>query len=82
MTTIIVDYSSGNLHSALKSFQRMAGETNAGPVAVSADPEAVRRADRIVLPGVGAFGDAMSELGRRGFVAPQLFSLSSDEQPS
>ena len=42
MTTVIVDYASGNLHSALKSFQRMADETGAGPVAVSADPEAVR----------------------------------------
>jgi glutamine amidotransferase len=69
MTTIIVDYSSGNLHSALKSFQRMADETNAGPVAVSADPDAVRRTDRIVLPGVGAFADCRAGLA----AVPGLF---------
>lgn len=63
MTTVIVDYESGNLHSAEKSFQRMAAETGqGGPVVVSADPEAVLAAERIVLPGVGAFGDCRSGL--------------------
>ncbi|MEM6620251.1 MAG: imidazole glycerol phosphate synthase subunit HisH [Pseudomonadota bacterium] len=63
MTTVIVDYKSGNLRSAEKSFQRMASETDAGPVVVSGDPDTVRRADRVVLPGVGAFGDCRRELG-------------------
>lgn len=57
MTTIIVDYDSGNLRSAEKSFQRMAAEIGGGPVCVSANPEEVAKADRIVLPGVGAFAD-------------------------
>ena len=62
MTTIIVDYNSGNLHSAEKSFQRMAQEEDAGIVIVSSDPEAVAKADRIVLPGVGAFADCRAGL--------------------
>lgn len=63
MTCVIVDYNSGNLRSAEKSFQRMAQELDAGDVVVSADPDQVRKADRIVLPGVGAFADCRRELG-------------------
>ena len=55
MTTVIVDYDSGNLHSAHKAFQRMADEVASGQVALSSDPDVVRRADRIVLPGDVAF---------------------------
>ena len=44
MTCVIIDYASGNLHSAEKSFQRMAAEIGTGPVAVTDDPDAVRRA--------------------------------------
>jgi len=55
MTTVIVDYESGNLHSAEKAFQKMAAETGAGPVIVTADPDTVARAERVVLPGDGAF---------------------------
>jgi len=62
MTTVIIDYNSGNIHSAEKSFQRMATEVNGGTVTVSSDPEVVRKADRIVLPGVGAFADCSQGL--------------------
>lgn len=55
MRTVLVDYESGNLHSALKAFERMAAETGGGEVMVSARAEDVARADRIVLPGDGAF---------------------------
>lgn len=55
MQTVIVDYESGNLHSAEKAFQRMALEVGAGSVTVTSDPDVVRHADRIVLPGDGAF---------------------------
>jgi len=55
MLTAIIDYESGNLHSAEKAFQRMAGEVDAGRVVVTADADVVARADRVVLPGDGAF---------------------------
>ena len=66
MLTVLVDYDSGNLHSAEKAFQRMAQETGAGPVLVSSRPEDVARADRIVLPGDGAFPACRAALGSRG----------------
>ncbi|HAW48074.1 imidazole glycerol phosphate synthase subunit HisH [Roseovarius sp. A46] len=62
MTTVIVDYESGNLHSAQKAFQRMARETGTGEVIVTADPDTIRHADRIVLPGDGAFPACRREL--------------------
>ena len=55
MLTVLIDYESGNLHSAEKAFQRMARETGGGEVIVSDRAEDVARADRIVLPGDGAF---------------------------
>ena len=55
MLTVLIDYESGNLHSAEKAFQRMAREAGAGEVIVTDRPEDVARADRIVLPGDGAF---------------------------
>ena len=55
MLTAIIDYESGNLHSAHKAFERMAREVNAGEVIITSDADVVARADRIVLPGDGAF---------------------------
>jgi imidazole glycerol-phosphate synthase subunit HisH len=61
----VVDYGSGNLHSAVKAFERAAHEAGLDqPIVVTADPAAVSRADRVVLPGVGAFADC-----RRGLDA-------------
>jgi len=57
-SVVIIDYGSGNLHSALKAFERAARESDAdASIALTRDPDAVRAADRIVLPGVGAFAD-------------------------
>ncbi|OYW52107.1 MAG: imidazole glycerol phosphate synthase subunit HisH [Rhodobacterales bacterium 17-64-5] len=61
--TVLVDYDSGNLHSAEKAFQRMAAEGGAGEVLVTSRPEDVARADRIVLPGDGAFPACRAALG-------------------
>src|SRR5947208_3327918 len=56
MRVAIIDYGSGNLHSAAKAFERAAREQgNRSEIIVTADPDAVRKAERIVLPGVGAF---------------------------
>jgi len=65
LTVAIVDYGSGNLHSAAKAFERASRESGHDqPIMVTNDPDSVRRADRIVLPGVGAFADC-----RRGLDA-------------
>jgi len=65
MTTLIIDATPGNLHSAEKAFQRMAAEVGAGPVVVGSDPGAVGSADRLVLPGDGAFPACMAALAGR-----------------
>ena len=64
--TVLVDYDSGNLHSAEKAFQRMAAEGDLGDILVSSHPEDVARADRIVLPGDGAFPACRTALGSYG----------------
>src|SRR6202163_430474 len=65
MSVAIVDYGSGNLHSAAKAFERAAHEAGRGQsIVVTNDPVVVAKADRVVLPGVGAFADC-----RRGLDA-------------
>ncbi len=65
MSVASVDYGSGNLHSAAKAFERAAHDAGVDqPILVTNDPAVVRRADRVVLPGVGAFADC-----RRGLDA-------------
>ncbi len=62
-TVTIIDYGSGNLKSAAKAFERSARETGSGSeIIVTDDPERVHAADRIVLPGVGAFADCRAGL--------------------
>ena len=59
----IIDYGSGNLRSAAKAFERASREVDAtADIQVTSDPDLVRRADRIVLPGVGAFADCRAGL--------------------
>lgn len=65
MTTALVDYDSGNLHSAEKAFQRMAAEAGGGPVIVSDKAEDVACATRVVLPGDGAFPACLAGLRAR-----------------
>jgi imidazole glycerol-phosphate synthase subunit HisH len=72
MTTALVDYDSGNLHSAQKAFELMAAERNAGPIIVTADPDVVSRADRIVLPGDGAFAHCRAALFARSGLAEAI----------
>ena len=61
----IIDYQMGNLRSVQKGFERMGHAA-----AITSDPRVLAQADKLVLPGVGAFGDAIAELRRRELVEP------------
>ncbi len=62
---IIVDYGMGNLRSVQKAFERVGFKA-----AITSDPQRVLSAEKLVLPGVGAFSDAMHELAARGLIEP------------
>jgi len=75
VSVAIVDYGSGNLHSAAKAFERAARDAGASEtIVVTRDPDAVASADRVVLPGVGAFADC-----RRGLEAIDGMIAALDE---
>jgi len=78
MRTVLIDYDSGNLHSAQKAFERMAREVDGGEVLVSSRPEDVARADRVVLPGDGAF--PACRRGLQGFAGLEEALLEAVEQ--
>jgi glutamine amidotransferase len=69
----IVDYGSGNLRSVQKAVERLGVEAR-----ISDDPGIVAGADRLILPGVGAFGDAMRALDSRGLVEPITAHIRAD----
>src|SRR6185503_18304904 len=61
----IIDYQMGNLRSVQKGFEKVGHQAT-----ITSDPAVIAKADKVVLPGVGAFGDAMAELRRRKLVQP------------
>jgi len=82
MLTAIIDYESGNLHSAHKAFERMARELDAGEVLVTAEAEVLARADRIVLPGDGAFPACMAALkGAGGLYEAMVEAVEAKGRP-
>ena len=83
MTVAVIDYGSGNLHSAAKALERASRESGAGePILVTRDPQKVRRADRVVLPGVGAFADCKRGLDAvPGMVAAMTEAVRTNGKP-
>jgi len=79
----IIDYGSGNLRSAAKAFERAARDNAiVADVLVTSDPDAVRSADRVVLPGVGAFGDCRAGLHAvSGMVEALTEAVQRDAKP-
>ena len=75
MKIAIIDYGMGNLHSAAKALEKVGAQ-----VAVTRDPERVRQADKVVLPGVGAFGDCMKNLNERE-LAPVIHEVIAAGKP-
>ena len=82
MLTALIDYESGNLHSAQKAFERMAAELPNEEVIVTSDPEVLRRADRLVLPGDGAFPACKAALVEKtGLYEALLEAVEADAKP-
>ena len=82
MLTALIDYESGNLHSAQKAFERMAAEVSNEEVIVTSDPDMLRRADRLVLPGDGAFPACKAALVEKtGLYDALLEAVKIDAKP-
>ncbi|MEM9349569.1 MAG: imidazole glycerol phosphate synthase subunit HisH [Pseudomonadota bacterium] len=81
MLTALIDYDSGNLHSAAKAFERMARETGAGEIIVTSRPEEVARADRVVLPGDGAFPACAAALAGSGCLEALKEAVTAKARP-
>lgn len=81
MLTAIIDYESGNLHSAEKAFQRMAAEVGAGDVVVTSDADVISGADRIVLPGDGAFPACAAALRASGAFDAMIEAVEVKARP-
>ncbi|MCK5167416.1 MAG: imidazole glycerol phosphate synthase subunit HisH [Rhodospirillaceae bacterium] len=83
MKVVVVDYGSGNLRSCAKAFERAATEQNIqADIIVSGDPKDVSSADRIVLPGVGAFADCRAGLdGVPGLVDAMVNAVIKNAKP-
>ncbi|MGQ9605303.1 MAG: imidazole glycerol phosphate synthase subunit HisH [Thermogutta sp.] len=69
---VIVDYGMGNVRSVQKAIERCGSHAR-----ITSDAEVVAAASKVILPGVGAFGDAMMELERRGLVKPILKNIEA-----
>jgi glutamine amidotransferase len=67
----LVDYGIGNLRSVFKALLAVMGAAGT-PVVLTSDPEQISAAQKVVLPGVGAFGDGMRGLAERGLIEPIL----------
>ncbi len=71
---VVIDYGMGNLRSVEKGFARMGSQVH-----ISADPREITTADKLVLPGVGAFRDAIAEVRRLGFDEPIKAHIAADK---
>ena len=72
---VIIDYGMGNLHSVTKAIAAVGGK----PI-ITADKEVIAKAEKVILPGVGAFGDCMANLHKSGLV-PLIMELLESGKP-
>ena len=71
---VVIDYGMGNIRSVQKGFEKIGAAA-----VISSSPEDVASADKVVLPGVGAFGDAMAGLDKRGLLTAVVQALTEDK---